>query len=66
MVNTIVGGCEVKEKGQKQVSTGNNLNVVHKNSISLWGKCGELEILLEIEIKNVEVLFDKCLSMHCR
>ena len=31
MVNMIVGGCEVKEKGKKQVRTGNNLNVVHQN-----------------------------------
>ena len=31
MVNTIVEGCEVKEKGAKQVRTGNNLNVVHQN-----------------------------------
>jgi exonuclease III len=56
MVNTIVGGCEVKEKGEKQVRTGNNLNVVHQNIRSLWGKCGELEILLETEINNAKVL----------
>jgi hypothetical protein len=28
---------------------------------SLWGKCGELEILLETEINNVEVL---CFTEH--
>ena len=56
MVNTIVGGCEVKQKGEKQVRTGNNFNVVHQNIRSLWGKCGELEILLETEKNNTEVL----------
>jgi hypothetical protein len=61
MVNTIVGGCEVKGKGEKQVRTGNNLNVVHQNIRSLWGKCAELEILLETEINNVGVL---CFAEH--
>jgi hypothetical protein len=61
MVNRIVGGCEVKLKGEKQVRTGNNLNVVHQNIRSLWGKCGELEILLETEINNVELL---CFTEH--
>jgi hypothetical protein len=61
MVNTIVGGCGVKEKCEKQFRTGNNLNVVHQNIRSLWGKCGELEILLETKINNVEVL---CFTEH--
>jgi hypothetical protein len=60
MVNTIVGGCEVKGKGEKQVRISNNL-VIHQNIRSLWGKCGELEILLETEINNVEVL---CFTEH--
>jgi hypothetical protein len=38
MVNTIVGECEVKEKGEKQVRIDNNLNVVHQNIRSLWEK----------------------------
>ena len=29
MVNTIGGGCEIKEKGKKQARIGNNHNVVH-------------------------------------
>jgi exonuclease III len=61
MVNTIVGGCEVKGKGEKQVRISNNLNVIHQNIRSLWGKCGELEILLETEINIVEVL---CFTEH--
>jgi len=61
MVNTIVGGCEVKEKGEKQVRTGINLNVVHQNIRRLWGKCRELEILLEADINNAEVL---CITEH--
>ena len=61
MVNMVVGGCEVKDKGEKQVRNGNNLNVVHQNIRSLRGKCGELEILLETEINNVEVL---CFTEH--
>jgi len=56
MVNTIVGGCEVKKKDEKQVRIGKSLNVVHQNIRSLWGKCGELEILLETEINNAEVI----------
>ena len=52
----IVGGCEVKEKGETQVRTGNNHSIVHQNIRSLWGKCGELEILLETEMSNAEVL----------
>jgi hypothetical protein len=40
MVNTIVGGCEVKEKGEKQIRIGKYLNVVHQNMRSLWGNCG--------------------------
>jgi hypothetical protein len=52
----IIGGCEVKEKGERQVRIYKNLNVVHQNIRSLWGNCGELEILLETEINNVEVL----------
>jgi lysophospholipase L1-like esterase len=61
MVNTIVGGCEIKEKGEKQVRIDNNLNVVHQNIRSLWEIYGELEILLETEINNVEVL---CFTEH--
>jgi hypothetical protein len=61
MVNTIVGGCEVKETGEKQVRICNNLSVVHQNIRSLWRKCGELEILLATEINNVEVL---CFTEH--
>jgi hypothetical protein len=61
MVNTIVGGCEVKERGEKQVRICNNLSVVHQNIRILWGKCGDLEILLETEINNVEVL---CFTEH--
>jgi hypothetical protein len=57
----IVGGCVVKEKGEKQVRSGNNLNIVHQNIRRLWGKCGELEILFETEINNVEVL---CVTVH--
>jgi len=60
MVNTIVGGCEVK-KDEKQVRIGKSLSVVHQNIRSLWGICGELEILLETEINNVEVL---CFTEH--
>ena len=61
MVNTIVGGCDVKAKGETQVRTGNNLSIVHQNIRSLWGKCGELEILLETVTNNVEVL---CFTEH--
>jgi hypothetical protein len=61
VVNTIVGGCEVKEKSERQVKTGNNLNVVHQNIRSLWEKCGELEVLLETEINNADVL---CFTEH--
>jgi len=32
MVNTIVGGCEVKKKDEKQVRIGKLLNVVHQNT----------------------------------
>ena len=60
MDNMIVRGCDIKEKGETQVRTGNNLSIVHQNR-SLWGKCGELEILLETEINNVEVL---CFTEH--
>jgi hypothetical protein len=49
----IVGGCKVKGKGEKQVRSGTKLNVVYQNIRSLWGKCGELEILLDTEINNV-------------
>ena len=31
----IVGGCEVKEKGETQVRTGNNHSIVHQNIRSL-------------------------------
>jgi predicted ATPase len=58
----VVGGCEVKEKGEKQVRIGNNLNFVHQNMRSLWGKCGALEILLETEVNNAEVL---CFTELC-
>jgi hypothetical protein len=34
-------------------------------STSLWGKCGELEILLETEINNVEVLCFKEHWLNC-
>jgi hypothetical protein len=61
MVNTIVGECEVKKDGEKQVRIGNNLNVVLQNFRGLWKKCGQLEILLETEINNVEVL---CFTEH--
>jgi len=61
MVNTIVGGCEVKKKDEKQIRIGKGLKVVHQNIRSLWGKCGELEILLETEINNAEVL---CFTEH--
>ena len=44
------------EKGEIQARIGNNLNAVHQNIRSLWGKCGQLEILLETEINSVEVL----------
>ena len=54
-------GCDVKEKGETQVQTGNNLSIVYQNIRSLWGTCGELEILLETEINNVEVL---CFTEH--
>ena len=57
----IVGGCEVKEKDKKQVRIGNNLNVVHQIIRSLWGRCGELETLLETEINNAKVL---CFTEH--
>jgi hypothetical protein len=50
MVNKIVGGCEVKGKSEEQIRSGNNLNILHQNIRSLWGKCGELEILLETEV----------------
>jgi hypothetical protein len=59
--NTIAGGCEVKGKGEKLVRIGDNLNVIHQNIGSLWGKYGEWEILLETEINNVEVL---CFTEH--
>jgi exonuclease III len=61
MVNKIVEGCEVKGKGEEQIRSGNNLNILHQNIRSLWGKCGELEILLETEVTKVEVL---CLTEH--
>jgi hypothetical protein len=54
-----------KRGGKKQVRIFSNLGVVHQNIKSLWGKCGELEILLETEISNVEVLcFTKQLNCH--
>jgi hypothetical protein len=43
----IVGGCEVKKNDEKQVRIGKSPNVVHQKIISLWRKCGELEIVLE-------------------
>jgi len=61
MVNMIVGGCEGKKKDEKQVRIGKSLSVVHQNIRSLWGKCEELEILLETEINNAEVL---CFTEH--
>ena len=61
MLNKTVGGYEVKEKGEKQVRNCKNLNILHQNIRSLWGKCGELEILLETEITKVEVL---CFTEH--
>jgi hypothetical protein len=61
VVNTIVGGCEVKEKGETGIRTGNDLSIVNQNIRSLWGKCGELEMLLETEINNTEVL---CFTEH--
>ena len=61
MVNVIARGCDVKEKGETRVRTGNNLSIVHQNIRSLRGKCGELEILLEIEVNNVELL---CFAEH--
>ena len=56
MVNVIARGCDVKEKGETRVRTGNNLSIVRQNTRRLWGKCGELEILLETEINSVEEL----------
>jgi hypothetical protein len=64
MVNTIVGECEDKQD-EKQVRTGNNLNVVHQNVKSFWWKCGELEILLETELNNAEVLCFTEHWLHC-
>jgi hypothetical protein len=61
MLNKRVGRYEVKGKGEKQVRNGNNLNILHQNIRSLWGKCGELEILLEIQVTKVEVL---CFTEH--
>jgi hypothetical protein len=61
MSNKIVGSYEVKGKGEKQVRSGNNLNILHQNIRSLWGKYRELEILLETEVTKVEVL---CLTEH--
>ena len=49
------------KKDEKQVRIGKSLNVVHRNIRSLWGKCGELEILLDTGINNVEVL---CFTDH--
>jgi hypothetical protein len=56
-----VSGCEVKEKGGKQVRIGNNLTVMYQIIRRLWGKCGELEMLLETEINSVETL---CFTEH--
>jgi len=52
---------EVKKKDEKQVRIGKSLNVVRQNIRSLWGKCGELEIVRETEINNAEVL---CFTEH--
>ena len=38
-----------------------NLSIVHQNIRSLWGKCGELEILLQTEINNAKLL---CFTEH--
>ena len=61
MVNMIVGGCEIKEKGKTQVRSGNTHSILHQNIRNLWGKHGELEILIETEINNAEVL---CFTEH--
>jgi hypothetical protein len=57
MVNTIEGMCVLNEKGKEQVRTGDEFFVLHQNIRSLWGKCREVEILLETDIKIVDVLF---------
>jgi hypothetical protein len=59
--NKIVGRYEGKGKDEKQVRSGNNLNILHQNIRSLWRKGGELEILLETEVTEVKVL---CLIEH--
>jgi hypothetical protein len=56
MVNTIVSGCEVKERGENRLGFVITTALFIKNLRSLWGKCGEIEILLESEITNGEVL----------
>jgi hypothetical protein len=59
--NTPLKVQNVRGKGEKQVRSGNNLNILHQNIRSLWGKCGELEILRETEETKVEVL---CVTEH--
>ena len=46
---------------KKQVRSIKSLNVVHQNIRSLWGKFGELEILLATELHKTEVL---CFTEH--
>jgi hypothetical protein len=61
MVNTIERMCVLNEKGKEQVGTGDEFCVLHQNIRSLWGKCRELEILIETDIKNVDML---CFTEH--
>ena len=51
----------VQLKDEKQVRSRNDLNILHQNIRSLWGKCGELEILLDTEVTKVDVL---CFTEH--
>ena len=61
MVITTEGMCVLNEKGKEQVRTGDEFFVLHQNIRSLWRKCREAEILLETDIKIVDVL---CFTEH--
>lgn len=62
MVNTTGKKCKLNKKGRnKNDRTWNKLYVLHHNMTSLCGKCTELGVLLETDVKNADVL---CLTLH--
>jgi hypothetical protein len=65
MVNTIGRKCELNKNGRSD-RIWDKLCVLHQNIRSLSGKSKELEVLLEADVKNVDVLCFKLSKTTCR